>query len=48
MTLWGLSPLLTVKCTNKSTDGTLRAVCIANIISVLSSRGMQFITLTES
>ncbi len=36
MTLWGLSPLLTVKCTNKSTDG-LRAVCIANIVSVLSS-----------
>lgn len=48
MTLWGLSPLLTVKCTNKSTDDTLRAVCIANIVSVLSSRGMQFITLTES
>lgn len=48
MTLWGLCPLLTVKCTNKSTDGTLRPVCIANIGSLLSSHGMRLITLTES
>lgn len=46
--LRGLFPLLTFKCANKSTDGFLQAVRVSNIHSLLSSRGMRFITLTES
>lgn len=44
--LWGLFPL-TFKCA-KISDCFLQAVCVSNIRSLLSSRGMQFITLTES
>lgn len=48
MTLFGVCSPSHLNVLKKITDCFLQAVCVSNIRSLLSSRGMQFITLTES